>query len=36
MIERVGRYETVMDARVPLNDVNELLDTNWKPRFPIR
>jgi putative hemolysin len=30
MIERVGKYETVMDARVPLDDVNELLGTNWE------
>jgi putative hemolysin len=30
MIERVGRYETVRDARVPLDVVNELLGTNWE------
>jgi CBS domain containing-hemolysin-like protein len=30
MIERVGRYKTIVDARVPLNDVNDLLGTNWE------
>jgi putative hemolysin len=30
MIERVDEYETLMDARVPLDDVNDLLGTNWE------
>jgi len=30
MIERVGTYETIVDARVPLDDVNDLLGTNWE------
>jgi CBS domain containing-hemolysin-like protein len=30
MIERVGRYKTIMDARVPLDDVNHLLGTTWE------
>jgi CBS domain containing-hemolysin-like protein len=30
MIERVNEYETHLDARVPLDDVNELLGTNWE------
>jgi len=30
MIERVGTYETLVDARVPLDDVNDLLGTNWE------
>jgi putative hemolysin len=30
MIERVSPYETTLDARVPLDDVNELLGTNWE------
>jgi CBS domain containing-hemolysin-like protein len=30
MVERVNEYETTMDARVPLDDVNDLLGTNWQ------
>lgn len=30
MIEQVSPYETKMDARVPLDDVNELLGTDWE------
>ena len=30
MFERVSEYETTMDARVPLDDVNDLLGTNWE------
>jgi putative hemolysin len=30
MIERVNDYETHLDARVSLDDVNELLLTNWE------
>jgi CBS domain containing-hemolysin-like protein len=30
MIERVNEYETHLDARVPLDDVNELLGTSWE------
>ncbi|MEO8285132.1 MAG: hemolysin family protein [Chloroflexota bacterium] len=30
MIERVNEYETNVDARVPLDDVNELLGTDWE------
>jgi putative hemolysin len=30
MIERVNQYETLVDARVPLDDVNDLLGTNWE------
>jgi CBS domain containing-hemolysin-like protein len=29
MFERVSEYETTMDARVPLDDVNDMLGTNW-------
>jgi putative hemolysin len=30
MFERVNEYETLMDARVSLDDVNDLLGTNWE------
>jgi CBS domain containing-hemolysin-like protein len=30
MIERLNEYETHLDARVPLDDVNELLGTDWE------
>jgi CBS domain containing-hemolysin-like protein len=30
MIERLNEFETHLDARVPLDDVNELLATSWE------